>query len=150
LRVDVAAIDTGGAAAGSYAADEDFSGGLTSSYTNTINTTGVINPAPVAVYQSQRYGNFTYTIPGLTVGRNYLVRLHFAETYWTQAGQRIFNVSINGTPVLSNFDIFATAGAANKALVEPFNATANASGQIVITFTNGSVDNDMINGIEVQ
>ncbi|PYX88415.1 MAG: hypothetical protein DMG67_17195, partial [Acidobacteria bacterium] len=28
-------------------------------------------------------------------------------------GQRVFNVTINGSNVLSNFDIFATAGAMN-------------------------------------
>ena len=33
------------------------------------------------------------------------MRLHFAEFYWTGAGQRIFNVSLNGSPVLSNYDI---------------------------------------------
>ena len=52
----------------------------------------------------------------------YTVRLHFAEIYWTAAGQRRFNVAINGTQVLTNFDIFATAGA-NKALVRDFSAT---------------------------
>jgi hypothetical protein len=102
------------------------------------------------VYQTERYGVATYTIPGLTAGNNYTVCLHFAEIYWRQVGQRIFNVSINGTPVLSNFDILATAGAANKALVEPFTATANSSGQIVISLTNGSADQPKISGTEVQ
>lgn len=55
--------------------------------------------------------SFTYTIPGLTPGVTYAVRLHFAELTWTAAGQRVFNVAINGTTVLSDFDIFATAGA---------------------------------------
>ena len=52
------------------------------------------DPAPQAVYQSNRYGNFTYTIPGLTAGGSYTVRLHFAESYWTAAGKRTFNVLI--------------------------------------------------------
>jgi len=77
------------------------------------------------------------------------VRLHFAELTWTVAGQRLFNVAINGTQVLSGFDIFATAGAQNQALTEQFNATANSSGQIVIAFTNGGVDNPEVNAIEV-
>ena len=81
------------------------------------------NPAPQSVYQHNRYGNFTYTIPGLTAGTSYTVRLHFAEEYWTTAGSRIFNVLINGTQVLTNFDIFATAGGEYKAVVEQFTAT---------------------------
>ena len=147
---DVVAIDSGGSAAGSFAADEDFSGGAEANFANTIDTSAVSNPAPAAVYQTERYGISTYTIPGLTSGKSYVVRLHFAEIYWKQAGQRIFNVSINGTTVLSNFDIIATAGAANKAIVETYAATANSSGQIVIALTNGPADQAKISGIEVQ
>jgi len=38
---------------------------------------------------------------------SYNVNLDFAESYVTGPGQRIFNVSINGTEVLNNFDIYA-------------------------------------------
>jgi uncharacterized protein YqjF (DUF2071 family) len=145
---DVVAINSGGTASGSFAADEDFNGGAESASTVAVNTTGVTNAAPAAVYLTQRYGTFTYTIPGLTAGTTYPVRLHFAETYWTAAGDRTFNVSINGTQVLTNFDMFAAAGAANKAVVEQFNAVANASGQIAIVFTSVK-DNAAVNGIEV-
>jgi glucan endo-1,3-alpha-glucosidase len=142
-------IDCGGAATGAWVADTDFTGGTAATSTNTISTSGVTNPAPQAVYQSSRYGASTYTIGGLTAGTSYTVRLHFAETYWTAAGQREFNVSINGTQVLTNFDIFATAGGENIATVKQFTATANSSGQIVITSTN-VVDNAQFNGIEVD
>jgi hypothetical protein len=142
-------IDCGGAASGAWVADTDFTGGTAVTATNTITTTGVTNPAPQAVYQSNRYNAPTYTIGGLTAGTSYTVRLHFAETYWTAAGQREFNVSINGAQVLTNFDIFATAGGENIATVKQFTATANSSGQIVITSTN-VVDNAQFNGIEVD
>jgi hypothetical protein len=132
-----------------FATDADFSGGSTINHANTIDLSSVSNPAPMAVYQSARIGGFTYTIPGLTAGSSHTIRLHFAETYWSSAGSRIFSVSINGRQVLSNFDIFATAGAKNKAVVEQFAATANATGQIVIKFTP-SKDNALISGIEVQ
>jgi Malectin domain/Carbohydrate binding module (family 6)/Ricin-type beta-trefoil lectin domain len=137
------------AASGSYAADKDFTGGAAAYTATTITTTGVTNPAPEAVYQNQRYGNFTYTLPGFTSGTTYLVRLHFDEFYWTAAGKREFNVLINGTQVLTDFDIFATAGGENIATVEQFNAVANASGQIVIQFVS-VVDNAEINGIEIE
>jgi fibronectin type 3 domain-containing protein len=145
----VLSIDTGGAAAGSFVADTDFAGGSTRSTTDTISTTGVANAAPAAVYQSQRYsGPFTYTIPGLTAGAGYTVRLHFAEFVQNGAGLRTFNVAINGTTVLANFDVFATAGGFEKALVEQFNTTADSSGNITITFTNGN-NNAIVSGIEV-
>ena len=53
------------------------------------------------VYELARNGtSFSYTLPGMAPGAKYKVRLHFAETYWTAAGVRRFNVSINGTQVL--------------------------------------------------
>lgn len=135
-----------------FVADEDFSGGTAVLHSVTVDTSHVTNPAPQAVYQYERYGNasnFSYTLPGLTAGANYTVRLHFAETFFTTTGQRIFNVSINGTQVLSNFDIVAAAGAANRAVIEQFTATANSSGQIAIAINLGSANNPKIDGIEV-
>jgi hypothetical protein len=149
-QTDVLDISAGAtAASGSYAADKDFSGGATAYTATTITTTGVTNPAPEAVYQNQRYGNFTYTLPGFTAGTTYLVRLHFDEFYWTATGKREFNVLINGTQVLTNFDVFATAGGEFKAVVEQFNAIANSSGDIVIQFVS-VIDNAEVNGIETE
>ncbi len=141
-------INAGGPAVSPFIADTDFTGGTTSSTTHAITTSGVTNPAPQAVYQSNRHGNFTYTIPNLTAGNTYTVRLDFAETYWTAAGQRIFNASINGQQVLSNFDIFATAGGEYIAIAEQFNATASSTGTITIQFTTVK-DNSLVNGVEV-
>ncbi len=145
----VIAINAGGPAVGAFAADTGFVGGTTINHANTINLTGVTNPAPMQVYQTARVGNFTYTIPGVTAGSSHTVRLHFAETYWTAAGKRRFNVSINGTQVLTNFDIFAAAGAMNKATIQQFTVNANASGQYVIQFT-AVLDKSLLSGIEVQ
>src|ERR1019366_2699852 len=142
------AINAGGAAVGSFAADELYNGGTTYSTTSTITTSGVTNPAPQSVYQTERYGNFTYTLPNLKPGAAYTVRLHESENYWTASGQRTFNVAINGQQALSNFDIYAAAGAADKAIVEQFNTTADSTGQIAIQFTS-VVDNAKVDGIEV-
>ncbi len=142
-------ISAGGPAAAPFVADEDFTGGTTAATTNAISTTGITNPAPQSVYQHNRYGNFTYTIPGLTAGASYTVRLDFAEEYWTTAGSRTFNVLINGTQVLTNFDIFATAGGEFKAVAESFTATASSAGAVTIQFVTVK-DNAQINGIEVS
>jgi hypothetical protein len=135
----------------SFVADEDYSGGGDNAVTSaTINLTQPgANAAPMAVYQHGRAGVFTYTIPGLTAGTQYTVLLHFAETYFTAAGDREFNVAINGTSVLSNLDVFATVGA-NAALVKTFTATANSSGDIVIAFSDGAANQPLVMGIEVR
>jgi hypothetical protein len=135
-----------------FVADEDFTGGSTIDHANTINTNNVTNPAPAAVYQTARIGSgatFSYTIPGLTAGSSHTVRLHFCETYFATAGSRVFNVSINGTQVLANFDIVKASGGENIANIQQFAATANASGQIVITFTSVT-NNALISGIEID
>lgn len=148
-------INAGGNVSGSFAADTEFSGGSTYASSTAVDTSAVTNPAPQAVYQSVRYGNFTYTVPQLTAGANYRVRLHFNELYWGAgsngggAGSRVFNVTVNGSPVLSNYDIYAAAGGANKAIVQEFVVPADAQGNIAIQFTT-VVDNAMVNGIEVN
>jgi beta-glucanase (GH16 family) len=143
------AVNSGGGASGQFGADAAFSGGTQASPSSAaIDTSGLLAPAPQAVYQTERYGNFTYTFTGLIPGANYKVRLHFAEFYWTATGQRRFNVSINGTQVLANFDIVAATGAQNKAIIKEFNLPANASGQMVIQYVT-VVDNAKSSGIEL-
>jgi lysophospholipase L1-like esterase len=144
----VNALNAGGGAAGSFGADADFSGGIPYTTSDAISTAGVTNPAPQAVYQTVRYGNFTYTLPKLTPGASYTVRLHFAEVYWNAAGQRLFDVTINDQRVLTNFDIYAAAGGKDKALVQSFTATADAQGRIVNAYTTVK-DNALSSGIEV-
>src|SRR5262249_57450567 len=93
-------------------------------------------------------GGLTETIPNLQAGQNYLVRLHFCESAWNGPGQRLFNVSINGVTVLSNFDIFQTAGAMFKAVVQEFAATPNGSNQIVIRYAAVTA-NALASGLQI-
>jgi fibronectin type 3 domain-containing protein len=145
----VLAISAGGPASGSFVADTDFSGGTASAGTKAaISTSGVTNPPPQSVLQHGRYGNLTYTIPNLTAGASYVVRLDFVEYVFNTAGSRVFNVAINGTKVLSNFDIWSAAGGENIALAKLFTVTASSTGKITISFTS-AVNNAMINGIEI-
>jgi PKD repeat protein len=142
----VAAVDAGGNGAGAFNADRGFSGGSVYATSTPINTASV--SAPQSVYQTERYGNFTYTFSSLTPGMTYTVRLHFAEIWWNSAGQRIFNVAINGQQSLANFDIFAAAGGNFIAIVKEFTTTADANGQIVIAYTTIR-DNAKSSGIEI-
>ena len=82
------------------------------------------------LFRSGNAFNYSFNVPNGT----YSVTLKFAEIYWTEAGKRIFNVAINGAPVLQNFDIFSQAHGANIALDETFPVTVT-NGQILIGFT---------------
>ena len=147
-------IDAGGAASGSWTADEDFSGGTALTYTNSVSTSllsGTIPPQ--TVLQSQRYGSgssFTYTIPGYTAGSSHTVTLYFVENYVTGSGQREFNVLINGTQVLTNYDVYAAAGGQFNAVERSFTANANSSGQFVVQFNPGAIQNPMVSGVAIQ
>ena len=64
------------------------------------------------------------------------------------SGSHVFNVAINGTQVLSNFDIWSAAGGENIAVAKVFQATALSSGTITVSFTSVA-NNSIINGIEI-
>ncbi|WP_240047239.1 malectin domain-containing carbohydrate-binding protein [Hymenobacter nivis] len=92
---------------GQFAADQYFSA---SSSTARV-TAAIAGTDDDALYQSERYstnGQLGYAVP-VANGR-YTVVLHFAETYWTQPGQRVFNIELEGTTVRTNFDIVAKVG----------------------------------------
>jgi hypothetical protein len=111
----------------SYQADAKYTGGSVGTTSATIakTTEGVL-------YQSERYGNFSYNIP--LANGNYGVTLKFSENYWTAAGQRIFSVKVNGQTAISNLDIFAKAGGKNVAY----------DVVIPVTVTNGNLAMDFV------
>ena len=146
------AVNCGGNSAGAFAADAYWSGSA-NTYSNgtAIDTSGVTNPAPQAVYQTERWSNSLYTFNALVPGSNYTVRLHWAEISpsVSAVGDRRFHVSINGAQVLTNFDIWAAAGGKFKAVTRTFTAMADGSGQIAIQFTQGAANEAKIGGIEI-
>jgi hypothetical protein len=146
----VIAIGAGSSATnGNFLSDRDYSGGTVYSSTLPVDTSNVVNPPPQEVFRSMRYGaNFGYVIPGLSPGGSFLIRLHMAETYFTAPGSRIFNIAINGTPVVNNFDLITATGGRGIATVREFTASANALGNISIDFSS-VVDNAVVSGIEI-
>ena len=94
-----------------FAADQQFVGGKT-----YVNAAATIAP----LYQSERSAaapfQFSYAVP--VPNGEYTIRLHFAEIYFgatgggpAGSGQRVFDVSLENSLVLDNFDVFAVAGA---------------------------------------
>jgi hypothetical protein len=69
-------------------------------------------PADAGLFSTVRSGEFSYDIP-LKPGP-YELRLYFAESNLAddngRDGERPFNVSLNGHPLLSNFDVTADSG----------------------------------------
>jgi hypothetical protein len=57
-------------------------------------------------------------------------------------------VSLNGSPVLSRFDVAAAAGGKDKAIVREFDAWPNPGGQFVIQFS-AMVDSPTVSGLEI-
>jgi hypothetical protein len=145
----VAGVNAGGSAIGDFKSDAGFSGGTVTSTPLPIDATGLLEPAPDAAYQSQREGIFSYTMSNLVPAANHIVRLHFAESTYAAAGQRVFSVSINNKIMLRNFDVLKYAGGPYKAVVREFLAIADNNGQIKINFTNGSAGQAMVSAIEI-
>ncbi|MFZ2657334.1 MAG: sugar-binding domain-containing protein [Victivallales bacterium] len=80
------------------------------------------------------WGDFTYSISGLPASE-YVVELGMCEGCHLQADRRLFDVVINGTPALENFDIFKEAGGARLAVTRRFPVTV-AEGEIKIHFVD--------------
>jgi hypothetical protein len=92
-----------------WAADFGFDGGLVSKTTGAVSGT-----ADPALFQGGRTapdsGSLHYNFP--VSNGSYHVNLYFAELNKDDysAGARLFNVLVQGSTYLSNFDIFATVG----------------------------------------
>jgi parallel beta-helix repeat protein len=126
-----------------WTADQFFSGGNTD---NQAVGHAIANTSDPALYQDERWGSNTYNLP-LPNG-SYTVRLHFAEIYaGTQGvGLRKFNVSVNGSAFLTNFDIYSKVGG-YAADVEQ--TTANVTnGNLAIAFS-AVVQNPQVSAIEI-
>ena len=127
-----------------WSADMDYSGGdlLYTSY-SIANT----NPQDFYLLRSARaglYGDFSYNIP--VPNGSYTVTLYFAEIQYSGQGQRVFNVVLNGSTVLSNFDILAHVPALSPYSQHfPVNVT-NGAVQIAV---NGVVGKGILNAIQV-
>jgi len=125
-----------------------YSGGTTGVVANSIS--GICSGAQ-SLYQRERYstssGGFYYEFDcpeGV-----YQITLLEAETYWSGAGEREFNVFIQGRQVLTNFDIYAAAGGENIPITLLFtNAVANSELQILLS--PGAADNARVSGVQVQ
>ncbi len=131
-------------------------GGFAYSEADTI--TGIPAGMSNAIFQSEWTGGatgtgvvavgqraFGFAVP-VTNGA-YQVRLHFAELNKTAANQRTFDVRLENTAVLSNFDIWSQAGGIDRAITRQFNVNVT-DGTMTIDFIR-RIENAKISAIEI-
>lgn len=108
--------------------------------------------APIAgtdddtLYQSQRWGMFSYDLP-LANGK-YDLTLNLNEQYWTAANQRKFSVDVEGVNLVKDLDLIATTGA-NRAVDLRFANIIVNDGYLNIRFY-ASVNEGTVSGIVVK
>ena len=131
-----------------WSADYGFNTGSISNSARSATVTGTSDPM---LYKSARVGTssgadlqYQFAVAdGL-----YKVNLYFAETYFSAAGKRVFDVQMQGATVFSGLDIFAVAGAKHALMKSAQISVTNR--QLVIRFAhraNRTVP--MISAIEI-
>jgi hypothetical protein len=128
IRVNAGGADYTGVNGAHWSADYGYSGGNTAGLAAPISQ--ALNPT---LYQTERWDpdmvQYRFAVPA---GR-YEVTLGFAEIYFNQPGRRVFNAAINGSTVLTNFDIVSEAGGPLVAIRKSF--TVDATDSILIQLT---------------
>ncbi|MCC6420310.1 MAG: PQQ-binding-like beta-propeller repeat protein [Gemmataceae bacterium] len=85
-------------------------------------------------------------------GRTYTVRLHFLEPDRLKAGQRVFDVALQGREVLKAFDVAREAGGPNRSVVKEFRGV-RVTDELTVTFrpsANAAVRSAVLCGVEVR
>jgi len=102
-------------------------GGLAAAFPNNP-ISGTDDPT---LYQTVRYNVSGYLLPASN--GTCRVTLKFCEPHYGEAGKRVFDVKLQGQPVITNLDIFAQVGK-NKALDYTFENVAVTNGWLRIDF----------------
>ena len=128
-----------------WSPDRDYVGGSSNTNAQTIwntNDGGLYTTERLAESEN---GSFAYEVP--VVDGSYTVRLHFAELFHNFVSLRAFDVDIEGSQVLSNFDVLAEAGGRATLITRSFPATVT-DGVLNITFTSQNYL-AMVNALEI-
>jgi hypothetical protein len=119
----------------------------------TMAVTGdVLNTTDDVLYHTGRSGPaFSYGLP--SGNGTFDVTLHFAETYYGKQvaggiGSRKFNVYLEGVKQLSDYDIFAKASGAMRAVKETRRVTVS-DGVLNLYFAKGLAGNAYVSAVEV-
>jgi beta-glucanase (GH16 family) len=144
-------INCGGNAIGGYFGDQDWNAGVeygrmdgtTKTYSTSLPIAGTSEPE---IYRAELFGVAEYNMR--VPNGSYEVTLMMAENYFTSAGKRLFDVSIEGKPVLQKLDLFATTGP-NTAFEKKVNNIIVTDGILNLHFSSW-IDQPIINGIIIS
>lgn len=123
-----------------FRSDENYQSGSQAS-----TSAGIADTEEDPIYQSERYGDFSYNIP-LQDG-DYQVTLLFAEIYWTDPEQRVFDVNIEGQERISDLDLVAKVGS-ETAYQTTVPATVS-DGELNLEFST-EVNNATLSGLKIM
>ena len=133
---------------GDFAADQYYS---TSSAVGGTSKP-IAGTADPALYQQERYstnGTLSYAVP--VANGQYAVTLHFAELYWTQPGQRVFDAYLEGGKVLDHYDIVQKVGPL-AAVNETFVVTVTdgvLNLDLSVPYLSGAADQAKLSALEI-
>ncbi len=115
------------------AGDYGFVGGNVKVYTNTIAGT-----TDDPLYQDVRVGSsaFSYQFDNVATGA-YAITLYFMEPTASNPGQRVVDLTVEGTLMLDDYDIFTEAGGMLTAHTKTINALVN-DGQLNLDFDSNN------------
>lgn len=110
------------------------------------------SPAWVLASNAEMEDRTVIQMTSLEAGRLYTLRLHFAELDdRTAPGDRVFDIMINGVPVLRDVDILAETGAPLRGMVKTFDVQAPWDVMtLTLTRADGSRRDPVINGVELM
>lgn len=97
------------------------------------------------IYNTARSQFSTYSIP--VANGSYTVYLQFAETFFTSANQRVFDLSVEGDLVLDDLDLAASAPGRWVSYDRSIQTTV-ADGQLTLS-TTASVNNSLLNAFVI-
>ena len=144
-----------------YENDKYFLGGTSSDHGYNYR---IKNTEDEILYQTERWSSetLTYSIPlKSNINGKYVLNLKFSEVYFTNQGDKIFNVALGRETVIKNLDIYSKVGKAyaldeyiefeirNKQVYYKNKNCAKAlmGDKLQINFVKGSADNPKVNAI---
>lgn len=122
-------------------------------WSGTADVSGLTHAAPEPIYRqgwTATSGSMQYTINGLGLNSDYVVRVHFAVPLGISANTYVFDVSVSAAATQDELDLdpVARRGAGKGDLVA-FEVTTDENQSITITITPNSSKAAVVCGIEV-
>lgn len=127
-----------------WSARDGFQGGTATA--NGLRDTDVAGTEEDDLYRVSGFQLTGYSMAVPAPGR-YQVRLLMAESYWSEAGRRVFDVTAEGAVALAELDIVRAVG--RGAAYDPRFEVEVADGRLDVGFVR-RVDNPLVAGVEVR